>query len=80
VNVVLEDRATYLMLVARHLDMLNDKLKLTDEANPLWALIQELQKEHTMLPIVYDDPELAVPVKPAASPQPKKLHPVQVPQ
>jgi phage terminase small subunit len=65
-NVNIEDRAAYLQLVGRHLGMWNDKLKVTDETNPLMALIQQIQASHSTVPIVHDDPELVQDVTPKA--------------
>jgi phage terminase small subunit len=58
ITMAIEDRAAYLQLVGRHLGMWNDKLKVTDETNPLMALIQQIQASHSTVPIVRDDPEL----------------------
>jgi phage terminase small subunit len=59
VNVIVESRTDALQLIGRHLGMWNDKIKVeSPEANPLMALLQQIQEAHSTLPIVHDDPEL----------------------
>jgi phage terminase small subunit len=61
VSLEVQNPVESLQLVGRHLGMWNDKIKVTDETNPLQALIQQIQASHSTLPIVHDDPELKKP-------------------
>lgn len=55
-SVMIQDRMAYLQLVARHLGMDKHKL-LGDVDNPLFVLIQQIQTQHSTLPVVATDPE-----------------------
>lgn len=72
VNVKTQDRSPYLMLVARHLGMLNDKLMKPEEVdNPLLALLKQIQSSHaSSLPIVRTDPEHRATLAPRADNEP----------
>jgi phage terminase small subunit len=63
VNVNVQDRATYLRLVAQHLGMLNDKfIRPEDTENPLLTLFKEIQKSAAgTLGVVKADPERRAP-------------------
>lgn len=61
VNVQMHNPVEALQLIGRHLGMWNDKIKLGDTENPLYALIQEIQQQHSTVAIVADDPERRVP-------------------
>lgn len=57
INIQMESRTEALQLIGRHLGMWNDKIKITDETNPLQALLDQIQAAHSTVPIVHDDPE-----------------------